>query len=90
MPASILVAYATRYGSTKEVAEAIGARLRESGLEADVRPVPDVRSVDGYVGVVLGAPLYIGSLLKGTLEFLEQHRAALEQMPVAVFALGPI
>lgn len=90
MPTSILVAYATRYGSTREVAEVIAGRLRESGLTADARSVEEVRSLDGYAGVVLGAPLYIGSLLKGAVEFLEQHRAALEHMPVAVFALGPI
>jgi len=90
MPTSILVTYATRYGSTREVAETIGARLRESGFDADVRPVREVRSVDGYDAVVLGAPLYIGSLLKDAVAFLGHHRVALQQLPVAVFALGPI
>lgn len=90
MTASILVAFATRYGSTKEVAEALGARLRESGLSADVRPVREVSGLEGYDAVVLGTPLYIGSMLKDATRFLERHRAALEAMPVAVFALGPI
>jgi flavorubredoxin len=36
MSASVLVAYATRYGSTQEVAEAVAATLREGGLEVDV------------------------------------------------------
>ena len=38
MTALILVAYATKHGSTKEVAEAITTRLREHGLEVDIRP----------------------------------------------------
>jgi menaquinone-dependent protoporphyrinogen oxidase len=39
---------------------------------------------------VLGAPLYIGSMLKDAVAFLERHRAALERIRVAVFVLGPI
>jgi menaquinone-dependent protoporphyrinogen oxidase len=43
MPSSVLVAYATRYGSTKEVAEAISQTLGESGLAVDLQPLRDVR-----------------------------------------------
>ncbi len=89
MAASILVTYATRYGSTKEVADAVGARLRELGLEVDVKPVRMVRSLDGYGAVVLGTPFYIGSMLTDAREFLNRHREALAQKPVAIFALGP-
>ena len=42
MSASVLVAYATRYGSTQEVAEAVAATLRERGLEVDVQPMRKV------------------------------------------------
>jgi len=90
MAASILIAYATRYGSTREVADAVGARLHERGFSAEVRRAREVRSLDGFNAVVLGAPLYIGSLLREARKFLERHRAALSQMPVAIFALGPI
>ena len=44
MPASVLVAYATRYGSTQEVAEAVAATLRTRGLEVHLRPAREVRS----------------------------------------------
>ena len=43
MPASVLVGYATRYGSTQEVAEAVAATLRERGLEVDTQPMQNVR-----------------------------------------------
>jgi len=89
MSESILVGYATRYGSTQEVAEAIAAVLRESGLEVDLQPLRKVQAVTGYRAVVMGAPLYIGSLLKDAQRFLAQHREALAGRPVAVFALGP-
>jgi menaquinone-dependent protoporphyrinogen oxidase len=89
MSAAVLVAYATRYGSIQEVAEAIAARLRECELEVAIQPMRDVRTLKGYHAVVLGAPLYIGHWHKDTLQFLSQHREALTKLPVAIFALGP-
>ena len=89
MSDSILVAYATRYGSTQEVAETIAATLRERGLGVDVQPVKQVRTLHGYRAVVVGAPLYMYDWLKEGREFLSRHRATLSTLPVAVFALGP-
>jgi len=89
MSDSILVAYATRYGSTQEVAEAVAATLRDSGLEVDLEPVGKVRTLAGYRAVVLGAPLYIGRWHKDAQRFLSQHQETLTQRPVAVFTLGP-
>ncbi len=84
-----LVAFATRYGSTRQVAEAIAATLRDQGLDVDLQPARQVRSLEGYDAVVLGAPLYIGSLLKDARRFLSRHGQALSARPVALFALGP-
>ena len=90
MSASVLVGYATRYGSTQEVAEAVAAALRTGGLEVDLQPVQKVRALDGYRAIVLGAPLYIGSWLKDAQNFLTQYQAALAARPVAIFAMGPL
>jgi len=90
MAASILIAYATRYGSTQEVADTVDARLREQGVVAEVRRAREVHSLDGFNAVVLGAPLYIGSLLREARKFLNRHQTTLSQMPVALFALGPM
>ena len=94
MSDSILVTYASRYGSTQEVAEAVAETLRERGLEVDLQPMRKVRTLEGYYAVVLGAPIYIGSLHKDAQRFLAQHREALTKRPpegirVAIFALGP-
>ncbi len=89
MSDTILVTYATRYGSTQEVAEYVAATLREEGLTVQVHPAQDVRTLEGYRAVVLGAPLYIGQWLKDAQRFLEQHQEALAQRPVAIFSLGP-
>ena len=59
MSASVLVAYATRYGSTQEVAEAVAATLRERRLAVDIEPMRQVRTLDRNRAIVLGASLYM-------------------------------
>ena len=86
----VLVGYATRYGSTQEVAEAVAATLRECGLEVDIQPMRKVRTLAGYSAVVLGAPLFMFRWHEDALRFLSRHREALMERPVAVFALGPV
>jgi menaquinone-dependent protoporphyrinogen oxidase len=88
-PARILVAYATKHGSTVEVAEAIADALRAQGPEVDVAAAGDVRALDGYGAVVLGGALYMGRLHRDATGFLKRHRRALSGLPLAVFALGP-
>lgn len=89
MSSTILVVYATRYGSTREVAEKIAATLREGGLTVDVQPARQVRPMDGYRAVILGAPLYIGHWLKDAHRFLTHNQQLLTKLPVAIFTLGP-
>jgi hypothetical protein len=57
MTRPILVAYATRRESSHEVAEAVAARLRELGHEADVRPAAEVGTLAPYGAVVIGGAL---------------------------------
>jgi len=89
LSALVLVAYATRYGSTQEVAEAVAATLCERGLEVELQSVREVRSVEEYQAVVLGTALYMFRLHKDARRFLARHRATLAERPVAIFALGP-
>ena len=89
MTSPVLVAYATKAGSTREVAEAVARTLREHGLEADVRPVTEVGTLAPYAGVVLGTAIYMGRIHKTARRFLRSHRAELAERPLAVFAMGP-
>ncbi len=89
MHEKVLVAYASKYGSTQEVAEAIAEALRESGIEVDLQPMRKVRTLAGYGTVVLGAPLYFGFWHKDAINFLSRNENTLPQRPVAIFALGP-
>jgi menaquinone-dependent protoporphyrinogen oxidase len=89
MNGTILVVYATRYGSTREAAETIAARLSGHGVVTRVAAAAEAGSLDGVDAVVLGTPIYLGSLLADTVRWLERSRAALDRLPVALFALGP-
>ena len=89
MKGPVLVAFATRYGSTQEVAEAVAKSLRAASLEVDVKPLREVKTVEGYGGIVIGAPLQMFRWHKDALAFLSRQQAALTELPVAVFALGP-
>ena len=71
------------------MAEAVAATLREQGLTVDIQPMRQVRTLDQYHAIVLGAPLYMFHWHKDALHFLARHREALTARPVAVFALGP-
>jgi menaquinone-dependent protoporphyrinogen oxidase len=89
MPRSVLVAYATKHGSTREVAQALAETLRDNGLQVDTRPAAEVDDVASYEGIVLGGSLYVGRWHPDALRFLERHLHALATLPVAVFAMGP-
>jgi menaquinone-dependent protoporphyrinogen oxidase len=89
MSAKVLVGYATQYGSTKEVADAIASTLREAGLEVDLQPLSKVRTLESYSAVVLGAPLLMFHWHRDALNFLSRYRKELMERPVAIFALGP-
>jgi len=90
LPRTVLVAYATRHGSTEEVARFIADHLGRRGLAVDTVSARDVRSaVDGYDRVVLGGALYRGRWHRDAQRFLKRHRAELDNIPIAVFGMGP-
>lgn len=89
MSAPILVAHASEHGSTREVAAAIAARLRETGLEVELRSAGEVADMTPYRGVILGGAIYVGRLHPDAVGFLHRHHTALAVLPTAVFALGP-
>lgn len=81
----ILVTYASQGGSTAGVAEAIGQALAAGGAAVDVRPVQEVTGLDPYRAAVIGSAVHSGKWLPEAMAFVEQHQAALRQMPAAVF-----
>jgi menaquinone-dependent protoporphyrinogen oxidase len=84
----ILVVYASRYGSTGEIAEEIAEVLQETGVDVDVSNVMKIESIAGYDGVVIGSPIYMGKWLPEAVDFVKNFQNDLRRVPVAVFASG--
>ena len=83
----ILVTYASKYGSTGEVAQAIADQLCLRSAAADVRRVEEVTDASGYDAVVVGSAVRMGRWLTPAVEFVEKNAAALQKAPTAFFTV---
>jgi len=81
----ILVTYASRAGSTSEVAEAIGQTLIESGAQVDVRPMQEIMDLSPYRAVVAGSAICGGKWLPEAMQFMHAHQAELACRKCATF-----
>jgi menaquinone-dependent protoporphyrinogen oxidase len=81
----VLVAYASRCGSTGGVAEAIGQTLCNNGVAVDVRLVEKVKDLSPYQSIVVGSAIRRSKWLPEAMEFVEVNREFLKEVPVAYF-----
>lgn len=89
MGSKVLVAYASKYGNTAEIAERIGKVLQEAGLYTDIIPANRIKKSTDYQAVVLGSAVYIGMWRKEAASFLKANEMDLAQKPVWLFSSGP-
>lgn len=85
MSNKILVAYASRAGSTAGVAAAIGKTLAESGAQVDVLPMKDITDLSPYRAVVAGSAIQGKRWLPEAMQFMQAHRAELAGRPFAAY-----
>ena len=85
----VLVAYASKAGSTKGIAEFIGEKLRARGIGVDVVDVGSVKDPRGYDGYVIGSAVYISHWMKEAKEFVVKNGAMLSSRPTWLFSSGP-
>ena len=87
MSKKILVTYASRAGSTAEVAEAIGKTLSEGGAQVDIMPMNDVKNLSSYQAVVAGSAIRGSKWLPEAVQFVQTHRSTLAQKQFAMFTV---
>ena len=80
----VLLVYATRHGSTREVADAVAGELRAAGHEVDQRPAAEAPGPTGYDAVVVGGPMIMG-WHREAVRFVAKHRNELAELPLAFF-----
>jgi len=88
-PPNVLVAYASKHGTTREVSEFVAHALKRRGLTVEVEEAGRVSTVAHYDAVVVGGGLYMGRWHKDARRLLERHREPLADIPLAVFGMGP-
>jgi menaquinone-dependent protoporphyrinogen oxidase len=85
----VLVAYASKAGSTKGIAEFIGEKLRGHGMLVDVLAVESVENLGSYDAFVIGSALYQYHWLKEATEFVFRNKTVLASRAVWLFSSGP-
>jgi menaquinone-dependent protoporphyrinogen oxidase len=89
MENKVLITYATKYGSTKEIAEKIQEIFRLAGITADLAPVKNVKNLDDYRAVIIGSAMYMGMWRREATNFIKKFEPALSRKAVWVFSTGP-
>ncbi len=87
MDKKILITYATKAGSTLEIAAVIGESLSKRGFAVDVKPVSENPPLDGYQAVLMGSAIRMGSWLPEAVDFVRKNQSALQQLPTSIFTV---
>jgi menaquinone-dependent protoporphyrinogen oxidase len=77
MSGKILVAYGSRYGCTKEIAQKIGDIFEDEGFECHVINLKEARKknwplIDVYKGVVVGSGIQISQWVKESKQYIKE------------------
>jgi menaquinone-dependent protoporphyrinogen oxidase len=86
----VLVTYASKYGSTKGIADFMGEKLRQRGMEPDVLDIGGVRNIGDYQAFVIGSAVYMGHWMKEARQFVSKNSSLLVTRPVWLFSSGPV
>ena len=89
MAPNVLVTYASKHGTTREVAESIATTLGKHGLAVEIEEAGRVRDITPYDAVVVGGGLYMGKWHADARRLLKRHRRELAGKRLAVFGMGP-
>ncbi len=86
----ILVAFASKHGSTKGIAQAIADELDAMGAETDLNEIDESSEVRQYGAVIIGSAVYMGNWLAEAHRFVEENQEKLKGRPVWLFSSGPL
>ena len=84
----ILLAYASHFGSTSEIAHEIADVLRQENLAVDVLDLKSPREIHplaDYSGVIVGSGIRMASWAKEVLHFVQSNIEILKGKPLGVF-----
>lgn len=86
----ILVAYASRHGATRGIAERIAQTLERCGLDVTLSDADAAIRVGEYDAYVIGSAAYMGRWMTEAAGFVRRNRLLLAGRPVWLFSSGPV
>jgi menaquinone-dependent protoporphyrinogen oxidase len=86
----VLIAYASKHGATREIAERVGRVLQAQGCESEVVDVTTVGTLAPYDAVVICSAVYYGHWMKAAAEFVRAHLGHLATSPVWLCSSGAL
>lgn len=87
MAGELLITYATKSGSTAQVALTIGQVFTNRGIKLDIVPVGKIKNISQYQSVILGSAIRFGNWLPQMLEFVKKNQTELNKLPLACFTV---
>jgi menaquinone-dependent protoporphyrinogen oxidase len=87
---TLLIAVSSKHGSTREIAESIGATIRDTGIEVVVADAREVGSVDAYHAVIIGSSIHMGRWMGPARDLVHRSADALRTRPVWLYSSGPL
>ena len=84
---NILVTYATRFGATEQVAEAIAETLQDKGQQVDLLPIEAITTLEEYQAVFLGSAVNYGAWLPHAVKFVKAKQEAFKDIQIALFTV---
>jgi menaquinone-dependent protoporphyrinogen oxidase len=87
---NILVAYATKHGSTGDIAEAIATEMKAVGHDVVLADAKHVENLAGFDAIIMGSAVYAGRWLSEAKELIEQRQDEFRALPVWLFSSGPL
>jgi len=85
----VLVAYATKMGGTKGIADTIGDELTRDGIEAHVHDAGAVKDIKAYDALVIGSAIYANRWRPEAIRLLSLADRG-NPIPVWLFQSGPL
>ena len=83
----VLITYASRTGTTAEVAEAIRGILEEGGAQVDVLPMQDVSNLELYQAIIAGSAIRAARWLPEAMHFIRTYQSTLRHKPFAMYTV---
>jgi menaquinone-dependent protoporphyrinogen oxidase len=89
-PPHVLIAYGSKRGGTREIADAIAETMLDEGLDVELADAADVEDVSEYDAVIIGGALYMGRWHRAARKLVTRKADELSALPVWLFSSGPL